>query len=157
MKEPMRYGIKMLLLAALVTGCAGNRLSAPERAAVDFYKEVWVEGDMNHSGRMLQNRQDETDLRWRVAQTADTERKNPPILVTVSPTDSQMASKTILIHRPSDKRDYKVRVQRSPTGWKVVKFEQNYDKTRGGYISNDAYQRYVREYPALTWKRVENP
>lgn len=155
------YGKKMfnlfLGILLLCVGCGSNQLTGPEKVAVDFYKKVWVEGDFDHSGEMLKHQSDVKDLRWRVEQTATSKKKNPPILVTVSPTDSQMFSKTILIHRPSDKRDYKVRVQRTGGRWKVVKFEQNYDSRQGGYINNDAFQRYVREYPALTWKRVKNP
>lgn len=156
----MKHFYLLILGAGLMlytAGCGDNALNGSEQAAVDFYKEVWVEGDTNHSQGMLDHVSESDDLQWRVEQTTSGERKNPPIMVTVSPTDSQMFEKTILIHRPSDKRDFKVRVRRTNGRWRVTKFEQNYDKQQGGYINNDAYQRYQEEYPALTWKRVEQP
>lgn len=153
-----KHGILILtLLLGFSMGGCGNALSGPEKTAVQFYKEVWVEGDINRSSRLLDKPNDRKDLRWRVAQTNTSEKKNPPILVTVSPTDSQIMNKTILIHRPSDKRDFRVRLRRTARGWRVVKYQQNYDKRKGGYIGNDAYQRYVREYPGLTWKRINQP
>ncbi|MFD1426503.1 hypothetical protein JOD24_000894 [Kroppenstedtia sanguinis] len=153
-----KYGILFLtLLLGFASGGCGNHLSGPEKTAVRFYKEVWVEGDLNHSSRLLAHPRNRKELGWRVEQTRSSKQKNPPILITVSPSDSQMMSKTIWIHRPSDKRDFRVKLRRTARGWKVVNFQQNYDNRRGGYIGNDAFQRYVREYPGMKWKRVESP
>lgn len=153
-----RRVLTALSLLVLLSAC-GNQLTGSEKTAVQFYKSVWVEGDMDHAGQMLNHRIKPQAVRQRIDETQAEERNNPPILVTESPTDRQMTNtRTILIHRPADKRDYKVTVHRIPGGrWEVVDFQQNYDKIRGGYISNDTYQRLSSEFPAVNWKRVDNP
>ncbi|MFC4078336.1 hypothetical protein [Salinithrix halophila] len=145
-----------LAVWGMLSGCAQN-LTAPEKAAVRFYKEVWVEGNVEQAQRMLDRPDKVKEIGWRVQEVQNEERKNPPILLVQSPTDRQMGTHTILIHRPSDKRDYKVRLQLRNGEWKVVKFEQNFDPRAGGYVSQDAYQRLGQEYPEIQWKRVDSP
>ncbi|WP_146160441.1 hypothetical protein [Desmospora activa] len=156
--RPWFYAFSALSVLVLLSAC-GNQLSGSEKAAVQFYKSVWVEGDMDHAAKMLSNRVNPQEVRWRVDDTLTEAMTNPSILVVESPTDRQSVNtRTVLIHRPADKRDYRVTVRRIPGGrWKVLDFQQNYDKDRGGYISNDAYQRLSSEFPGVNWKRVDNP
>ncbi|MDR6226366.1 hypothetical protein [Desmospora profundinema] len=149
----------IIFLALLLLSACANQLSGSERTAVEFYKSVWVEGNLEQAERLVSDRVNLQEVRWRVADTREEEMDNPPILVVESPTDTQMINtRTILIHRPSDKRDYRVTVRRIPGGnWRVIRFQQNYDKDRGGYIGNNPYQRLVQEFPGLNWKRVETP
>ncbi|OYD09915.1 hypothetical protein [Paludifilum halophilum] len=151
------------LLCFLFTGCGNENLSGAEEAAVQFYKSVWVEGNKDQAQRMMMqpNRTDELDARMedlRLERTSNPAlQKNPSILVVESPTDPQVGDKKILIHRPADKKDYKIWMRKEGWNWKVIKFQGNYDPHSGGYISNDAYQRLVHEFPGLRWKRVNRP
>ncbi len=68
-REDKKYGILFLtLLLGLASGGCGNKLSGPEKTAVRFYKEVWVEGDLNHSSRLLDRQHNRKELGWRVEQ-----------------------------------------------------------------------------------------
>lgn len=158
MNHLYRLGVLGVVFLMMMLSACGNQLSGSEKAAVQFYKSVWVDGNIDEAERMLSKHADLEDIRWRINHTNNEAQNNPSILVVESPTDSQVNTRTILIHRPSDKRDYRVTVKHLPgVGWKVIRFQQNYDSDRGGYISNDAYQRLVQEFPGLKWKRVEHP
>jgi hypothetical protein len=155
-----RISLFTLCLCTLLIflGC-GRDTDGAEQAAIRFYKSVWVNGDMNEASGMLQNKSDLKEIAWRISDTRREARdSNPDILIVESPTERVIGRyKTFLIHRPADKRDFKVRVRKENGSWRVIKFEQNYVDHQGGYISGDAYQRLKAEFPGLKWKRVENP
>ncbi|SFS58557.1 hypothetical protein [Marininema halotolerans] len=147
----------LLLSLILPTACQFQDSAGPEKAAVRFYKEVWVNGDDQAAQSMLADTKKVRALHRPIRQVKNEATHNPPIWIVKSPTDHQMGNRTILIHRPSDKRDYKVRLRKVGATWKVDSFEQNFDPKMGGYASFEAYQRLSQEYPDLTWKKIERP
>ncbi|SDW28614.1 hypothetical protein SAMN05444487_102155 [Marininema mesophilum] len=149
----------MALLISLIlpTACSTEDTSTAEQTAVRFYKEVWVNGNDKAAKSMLAEPKKTQELHKPMQQVKNEATQNPAIWVVKSPTDHQMGTRTILIYRPSDKRDYKVRLYKTQGTWKVISFQQNFDPKEGGYASFEAYQRLSSEYPDLKWKKIDNP
>ena len=159
MRKPWSAVWLILTAVFLWTGCRSNDLSDAEQTAVQFYKAVWVQGDLERAASMLQDQKKAEDLRWRVEETRKIRPSNSAIFITESPQDPhiQPGLKTYLIYREADKKDYMVKVRNVGGKWRVISFKQSYSLKRGGYNSFETYERLSYEHPHTDWKKIENP
>lgn len=147
----------LLVLSLALIGCTAHRLTGAEETAVRFYKTLWVEANEKEAGQMMFDHNRTREISAVAEDVRSVPNDNKPILVTKSPTESQVRFQTVLIHRPSDKKDFKIQLRHTGREWKVIRFQRNYDPHRGGYNSFETYQRLSREYPELRWKRISQP
>src|SRR5690606_15962542 len=81
----------LILTAVLLwTGCKSNDLSDAEQAAVQFYKAVLVQGDLERAAAMLQDQKKAEDLRWRVEETRKIRPSTSAIFMSESRQDPHM-------------------------------------------------------------------
>jgi len=151
-----------LILTAvfLWTGCKSNDLSDAEQAAVQFYKAVWVQGDLERAAAMLQDQKKAEDLRWRVEETRKIRPSNSAIFITESPQDPhiQPGLKTYLIYREADKKDYMVKVRNVGGKWRVISFKQSYSLKRAAVTTaSKPMSGSATNIPTPTGKRSKTP
>ncbi len=144
----------MTIFMLLATSC-GDRLSEPEDTALQFYKALWVDGDLEKAKSFVGRYPPGKKLNWRAEEVKKDLGANNKILIAESPLDIQTPNeKSYLIHRSKDKKDFKVTVRQIDGEWKVVNFHQTYRSDAGGYNSFENYQRIKYEFPKMKWKEI---
>ncbi|WP_212773546.1 hypothetical protein [Polycladomyces abyssicola] len=142
----------------LMTGCV-RQTSTSEDTAIQFYKAVWVDGDIQEARSFTAPSVKGRELTWRIKETRRIRPVNSPILIVESPMHASMnpARKIYLIRRPRDRRDFQVELARRDGHWIVTGFKQNYHPLRGGYNSDETFERLHHEHPGLKWRHIDQP
>ncbi len=147
------FSIAIFML--LATSCGDDRLSEPENTALQFYKALWVEGNLEKAKSFIGSYPPGKKLNWRAEEAKKDSGADNKILIAESPLDVQKPNeKSYLIHRSSDKKDFKVTVRQINGKWKVINFHQTYRSDAGGYNSFENYQRIKYEFPKMKWKEI---
>ncbi|MDN4592827.1 hypothetical protein [Polycladomyces subterraneus] len=160
-KKPATWTWAFLLsvsLLVLMTACI-RQTSTSEDTAIQFYKAVWVDGDIQHARSFVSPSVKGRELTWRIEETRRNRPVNSPILIVESPLHASMnpARKIYLIRRPRDRRDFQVELARQDGHWIVTGFKQNYHSLRGGYNSDETFERLQYEHPGLKWRHIDQP
>lgn len=155
------WSIHMLVLSTviLLAGCNSDAFTDAEQTAIQFYKAVWVQGNLERAKALLQDQQKVKDLEWRVKETRQIRPSNSAIFIAESPLDPHISSrvKTYLIHRDADKKDYAVEVRKIGGQWRVTSFKQGYSPKQRGENNFEVYERLNSEHPHTEWKKIDNP
>jgi len=149
----------ILSIVFLLSGCKSDTPSDAEQTAIQFYKAVWVLGDLERAKSMLQDQRKVKDLKWRVEETRQIRPSNSAIFIAESPLDPHIRPriKTFLIHRDADKRDYVVEVRKVGGQWRVTSFKQGYSPKQRSENNFEVYERLTSEHPHTKWKKIDNP